>query len=623
MMRRVATTILVVAVLSFLAGVSRAADGWPGITPGWEDRGGGGGLAVLPLVLWWLTILAWIRIVDWLARDTVQHRIPPAHWATVVGLPLPLAALLAWWIPYAWVGLALMVLALAVPFVIYATIRNGRVATNEKILTPGHARRILAGLVKPLGIEISEPINEEELLPVVELVAVGGKDAAENEARLQAAKSLPGFDEAVKTMLAAVVARAATVHLENGEETKVQHEVDGVWGRPKVRQPPKGWKEKEAWVDLPPSSRAVGDAISAVLKALCGMPKAVKAADDGRFAINVDGKPRNCRLSLRTAQAEEQLQIRIEAPAVAYRKFTDLGMSEPVSKRLAELLAAERGLLLLSSQGGGGLSTTFDLVIESSDRLMRDYVSIDDTAKPSREIQNVKPFKFDARTGKKPVDVLAEAMREYPRVIVTQDVRDKELVKELVRLAGSGQLVIMSLKASDSIEAIGKILGCGVQARNVAGVLVGSLSQRLARRLCPKCREEVPPPEQFLAQRRMTAEQLPHIYKASAEGCRLCCGSGYFGRTAIFELASGELIRRGIAGGVPADQLRQAAIKEGMRPLREAAIQLVIEGVTSLEEVQRVLGVSGGNPASAPQPLASGRVPASSRSAGSPPRPPK
>ena len=107
-------------------------------------------------------------------------------------------------------------------------------------------------------------------------------------------------------------------------------------------------------------------------------------------------------------------------------------------------------------------------------------------------------------------------MREYPRAIVTRDVRDKDLVSELVRLAGDGQLVILSLKAGDSIEAIGKILSCGVQPKQLAGVLVGSLSQRLVRRLCPKCRDQVaPPPEQLLARVRMTAEQLPHIYTAS------------------------------------------------------------------------------------------------------------
>ena len=600
-LRSIAGAIGGVVVLPAVAG---AAEGWPAIAAGWTDRGTGGGLAITPLVIWWLVVLAWIRTVDWVSRDASQHRISPAFWSTVCGLPLPLAALLAWWIPPVAIGIALMVLAWLVPIGVYAAVRNPKVAGAERILTLGHARRLLAGLVAPLGITIPEPVIEEELLPTVALAAAGGKDAAENDARLAAASGLPGFDEVEKTFLAAVVARAATLVIENAAESTVRHEVDGVWGRPRVRQPPKGWKEKEAWVEAPPSSRAIGDAVSAVLKAVCGMPKGASSGG-GTFALKVDGKPRNCRLTVRSGAGGEQLAVQIEAPAITFKKLTDLGMTEPLANRMADLLAVERGLILLSSPAGSGLSMTFDLVVESADRLLRDFVSIEDAARPPREIQNVKPFQFDARTGVKPLDALGQAMREYPRAIVTRDVRDKDLVTEIVRLAGDSQFVVLSLKASNSIEAITKILGCGVQPKELAGVLVGSLSQRLVRKLCPKCRQDVPPPEQFLARVRMTTEQLPTIRAASPEGCRLCCGSGYFSRTAVYELTSGEFVRRGLASGVPPEQLRQAAVKDGMRPLQDAAIQLVVDGVTSLDEIQRALSAQGGGqtppPAGAPQ----------------------
>ena len=113
--------------------------------------------------------------------------------------------------------------------------------------------------------------------------------------------------------------------------------MDGVWGRPRVRQPPKGWKEKEAWVEAPPSSRAIGDAVSAVLKAVCGMPKGASSGG-GTFALKVDGKPRNCRLTVRSGAAGEQLAVQIEAPAITFKKLTDLGMTEPLANRMADLL---------------------------------------------------------------------------------------------------------------------------------------------------------------------------------------------------------------------------------------------------------------------------------------------
>jgi hypothetical protein len=567
-----------------------AAASWPAepaVLPA-DWRSPGGGLAILPAVLWWLGVLVWVRTVDWVGRDATKLGITPAFWSTVCGLPLPLVALLAWWIPWSAVGLFLMLVALLVPVGFYAAARNAKVSPGEQVLTTGHARRIMAGIMAPLGIEIGEPVREEDILPTVALVAAGGKDAAENEARLKAAAALPGFEEARKMLLTAVMARATTLVLDNSAETTLRQEVDGVWGKPLVRQHPKSRKDKERWVEAPASSRALGDAIAAALKALAGMPANV-AKGSGPFTVTVDGKPRNARLTVQRSPEAEQLSITIEAPAVGLRKFADLGMDDALAGRLGKLLAAERGLILLSSPTANGLSTTFDLAVESADRLLRDFVSIEDAAQPPREIQNVKPVRFDARTGVTPAAALADSLREYPKVIVTRDVRDKAFVVELVRLAGEGYLVIMSLKAADACEAVARVLSCGVTPQQLGSTLLGSLSQRLMRRLCPKCREETPPPAPLLARLKRTAEELPHIHKASAEGCRLCMGSGYLGRTGAFELASGTTVRKAIAAGAGPEQLRQAARADGMTPLQDAGLALVAAGTTSLDEVQRAL----------------------------------
>jgi len=552
-------------------------------------------------------VLGWTKTVDWVHRDATKRGIAPALWSTACGLPLPLAAVVAWWIPSVLAGLVLMLLAWAVPVAVYARVRDGRVAEPERILTAGHARRSIARLVAPLGIEISEPLREEDVLPAVELVAAGGRDEAENAARLAAARALPGFEELRGQLVAAVVARAATAVVELGTETTVRHEVDGVWGKPRVRQPPRSRKEKEAWVEVPPSSRDVGEAIVAAAQAICG----VQAAAVGRFAIKVDGKPYNCRLSFAKTGAGRQVAIQIESPTAVFKALPALGMPEPMAARIGELLAAQRGLIVVSSPAGSGLSTTADLVVEASDRLLRDFVSVEDAAWPPREIQNVKPVRFDARTGVTPLAALADAMREYPAVIVSRDVRDKELVAELVRLVGEGKLVILSLKATDAIEAVSRVLACGVAPKALGAALLGSLSQRLVRRLCPKCREEIPPPEPLLARLKLTAEQLPKIFKASSDGCRICQGSGYLGRTGLFELASGGTLRRLIAAGGSPEQLRQAAVQDGMQPLRDAGMQLVVAGVTSLEEIQRVLaGKPADTAAPPPGPTAAGARPA-------------
>lgn len=598
------------------------AGGWPAeVAPLPDDwRGTGGGMAMIPVVLWWLIILAWARTGDWIGRDATKRAIAPAFWGTVCGMPLPLAALLAWWIPWSAVGLVLMVLAWFVPIVIYAVYRNPKVVENERILTYGHARRLVAEVFGYFGVDIGEPMADADVLPDVKLAATGGRDAAENDARLEAATAMPGLEEARKILVVAVVARVTTLVIEIGEEVSIRQEVDGVWSKPRVRQPPKSRKHKEAWIEAPTSSRASGEAVGSALKTLAGLA-ANAPAGTGPFVISVDGKPRNARLTVRKSSKVEQLTVTIEAPAATFRKLADLGMDAVLTKRLGEILAAERGVLLLSSPSSGGVTTTFDLAVEEADRLLRDFVSIEDAANPPREIRNVKPVRFDARTGVTPVAALAEAMREYPKVIVTRDVRDKDLVVELVRLAGEGYLVIMSLKAADATEAIARVVSCGVAPRALGSAFVGSLSQRLIRKLCPKCREDIPTPPPLLARLKKTAEELPHVRGQSQVGCRLCCGSGYLGRAGVYELASGVGVRKAIAAAAPLEEIRKAAIGDGMRPLKDAAVDLVVSGTTSLEEVQRALSAKSAAPApppDAPQPKKS----SGSRSATPPASPP-
>ena len=591
----------ILAAMSAMAAVPALADaaaGWPEQLPqGWDSRGGGGGLAIIPALAWWLCVLAWMRTVDWVSRDATKHKFQPAFWGMVCGLPMFLAAIIAWWIPSALGGLGLMIASWLAPTIAYAMVRNKALPPSEQILTVGHGRRIVAKLLAPLGVEIDAGFDEADLIPKVEFAAAGGKDAAENAARLEAATKLAGFEEARKTMLGAVMARANTLVIDlEPAGMGVRHEVDGVWQKEKIRQPPRSRREKESWVEAPKSSLEVGQAVAAVIKALCGLPAGAKESKGVPFVLQVDGKPRNCRLSVARQPSGEQLVVKIDPPATIFKKLPDLGMPAALAERLVSLTAVEKGLILVSSPPGAGLTTTFDLVLLSADRLLRDFISIEDAATPSREIQNVKPVPYDARTGVTPLAALEGVLRTYPNVILTRDVRDKQLVVKLLELAADDKFVIMSLKATDATDAIPRILACGVPAQTLATTLVGSVSQRMVRKLCPKCREEYPPdPEplpKVLAQLKLTPEQRGHIRKASPHGCRLCGGTGYLGRVAIFELASGPTVRKAVAAGTDAATLRKAAIQDGMTPLVEAGKALVLEGVTSIDEIQRVFAAA-------------------------------
>jgi len=581
-----------------------AAPGWPPLMPpSWGERGVGGGLAIVPAVLWWLCVLGWMRTVEWVSTDATKHKLAPAFWGMVCGLPLFLAAILAWWIPTFLIGLPLMLVAWLAPVITYAVLRNAKVPPSEQVLTVGHARRILSRLLGRVGIDFDPGIDEGDLVPVVALAAMGGKTADENAARLDVASKLNGFEEARKIMLGAVMARAGTLTLElDPAGTLVRHEVDGVWDKAKVRQAVRGGKVKEAWVDAPKASLEAGQAAVAALKALCGVAPNVREARAAPFLMNVDGKPRNCRMSIRRQPTGEQVVVQIDPPAAVFKKLEDLGMPKPLADKVVELTRVEKGLIIVSAPPASGLTTSFDVLVLSADRLLRDFISLEDAAAPPREIQNVRPVPFDARTGVTPLQALTDVLRSYPNVIVTRDVADKQLVAELATLAADDKLVILSVKATDATDAIARIASCGVPADLLARSLVASVSQRLVRKLCPKCREEYPPPPELLARLKLTPEQLPHLRKASEHGCRICGGTGYLGRTAVFELASGMTLRKAVAAATDAATLRKAAVQDGMKPMRDAGMPLVVAGTTSLDELQRVFAGKTGAPTQQPPP---------------------
>ena len=583
------------------------ADAWPATSPEWLDRGAGGGIAILPVLLWWLVLLAWMRTTAWVREESRRLRLPADRWTAICGLTTLAAALVAWWIPTAWAALPLVLLAWLVPVVVFATARNPRVAEHERVLTVKHARRVLARLLGRFGIDISE--DPGAAVPLVALAPAAAATATDTEAdalRLQAAE-VEGYEQARTLLLDAVMARAATLRFVTSERgIEPQHEVDGLWVKPKVRKPPPSRGEKETWEDAPVPPRDVTDA---ALKALRDL---AKGPPQGAFTLFVDGKPRRCELkSVATRDRGEVTSVSMGRMPPVFKTPDDLGMPrataeeskagvERLADRLRKLLALEKGMLVVSGPPKSGVTTTFDVVLLTADRLLRDFVSIEDEASPAREIQNVKPVRYDSRTGGKPLEALATAMRDYPRGVVARDVRDPAFVAELARLADEGLFVIISIPALDAADAIERLIKGGVEPALLARAVVGSLSQRLVRKLCPQCREEHPPAElkapfKDLPDRR-TGIRKPH-------GCALCAGIGYLGRTGLFELVSGESFRAAVASAPSADVLRKAARADKMQLQREEGIDLVCGGVTSVDELQRVLAPPAAKkPATRPRP---------------------
>ncbi len=599
-MRRLSTNILPAAVVGWalvLTATPGWAQGWPAPNPQWATRETGGGLSILPLVCWWLQVVGWAMTSDWITRDSAKLGIRPNLWGALAAFPFTVAALLAWVIPSSIAGQVIMALAWLVPALVYAGQHNAKAGKSDKVLTSGHMRRLLSRFLAQFGVKMEAEVEPVEALPPLTFQAAGGKSADDNKGRLERAMATEGIEEAKKILQMAVSSRASTVLMEwSPTDVNVRHEVDGVWMPRRMQASGGSRRRAEVWADEPPMERHAADAALLSMKVLCGLdPKERRGRLAGTFAVQAEGKPRTCKLMVQSAPTGEQVLIHVDTPTVVFKSMGDLGVPKPISDTISHLLGLEKGLVVLSSPAASGLSTTFDVVVSSADRLLRDFISIEDAAAPPREIQNVKPVRFDARANVTPVAALEAAMREYPSGIVTRDLRDKELALELIKHADDSKLVVMSLRASDAIDAVSKLLAVGIPPDLLARTLLGSLSQRLVRKICPKCREEIETTPEMLAKFKKTKEELPTFKRPSETGCRICSGTSYFGRTAIFELASGETLRMAIAKKADAQVLRQAAAKDGLKPMRDEGMRLVLDGTTAMEEMQRIFAPKTGS----------------------------
>ncbi|MEI7781325.1 MAG: ATPase, T2SS/T4P/T4SS family, partial [Planctomycetota bacterium] len=540
--------------------------------------------------VWWLLMLGWIATTDWAGRDNARLPDFERIWLPVLTGSFFAAAVLAWWIPWSALAYAVMVAAWLGSFTAYARKRDAAVPPDQRFLSRHQLVSVCAPLLGRLGIKVDRPAGQ--MLPAITITAGPTAAAADAKALLDKAEMLPGFARFRELMQRGVAARAQKILLKiDAQGGKAKQRIDGVW-EPARQMAVKRERLKliEEWQDAPAITRDDADAVQAAMRTLCGLPeKSGKSRQTGQFVVTVDRKQLPIRLTIDTA-ADHSVRTLLEcdAPPQTFPTLAALGMSEPVARKMTEALGLTNGLIVLSAPPGQGLTTTFTQVVQSADRLTRDFVLLEDASAPLKEIQNVKPFRWGGKEKVPPVVALEQALRGYPTAIVVPDLRDGPLAVELGRLA-SDILVIVGLQATDALEVVDKLRGLGIPRDVLARVFLASSSQRLIRRLCPNCAETYKPAPELLARLKRSAEAVPTLKRGSAQGCVACCGTRYLGRTGLFELAGGPTVSKAIAAKVDRATLQKAAARDGMQRLLDAGVTLSIEGVTSLEELQRVL----------------------------------
>ncbi|MEF9961474.1 MAG: ATPase, T2SS/T4P/T4SS family [Erysipelotrichaceae bacterium] len=304
---------------------------------------------------------------------------------------------------------------------------------------------------------------------------------------------------------------------------------------------------------------------------------------DGHFVIKVEGYEMNVRVSLiPTVYGEKSVLRFLNANAKIVHK-EHYGMSDGHYNQLKQMLNSPHGIIYLSGPTGSGKTTTLYMLLEELAKKQVNISTIEDPVE--RQIERVNQMQVNNLSGLNFETGLRALLRQDPDIIMVGETRDVLTAEISVRAAITGHLVLSTLHTNDAISSIVRLQDMGVEAYLLANSLVGVVAQRLLRTICPNCKEKI---ETTPLDQVVLGKDVDHMYHGS--GCHICNGTGYKGRIAIHEVITidkkmREMITNQVSTDIMLDYIKS---KDYFISLRDEAIDLVKEGVTTMEELNRI-----------------------------------
>lgn len=539
----------------------------------------------IPLIFKLLMVVGvvwmWVAAGDWVNKDSQIHGLGYQKWSLIHYLPFVLVGFILLFIPIPmWIKALVLFAVFFFTWLPYVLVHNKNVEPHETVLTGPWWRFALATVMGSIGIKVSSERKAayEQGAPV-ELLAMGAADTTANNANLLTARHSPGY-LLVKDLFAEMVNRRADkVMMDYAQQgVTIRYEIDG------------------AWHPGEPRDRESSDVMLAVMKTLANLNvKDRRNKQEGKFGAKLDGKAYICLLMTQGVQTGERVVMTRVGEKKHLVHYSDLGMREGLQKQWAEIMEADRGLVIFSALPGGGLTTMMNVSLEETDRLMRDFAAIEEVNNREHEIQNIGVTTYDASKGETPATVIPTLIRNYPNVYVLRDMTDVDAAKLLFKEIEEERLVITSIRAKEAAEALLRFLQLKMPQREFASVVKAVLYQRLIRKLCPDCKVGYAPPPEVLKKLGIPAGKVEQLYRTPKpeeieKPCKTCQGLGYLGRTGLFELlVVTDQMREILIKQPKLELLKQASRAAQQRSLQEEGVLLVAQGTTSLQELQRVL----------------------------------
>lgn len=337
-------------------------------------------------------------------------------------------------------------------------------------------------------------------------------------------------------------------------------------------------------VELMQLSPQIHSSLTARLKILSGMNIAERRIpQDGRFGYSIDNTSLDVRVSSLPTVHGEKIVIRLLSTGDSkIREMHELGMTDYNLEMMNNIIKSPHGIMLVTGPTGSGKSTTLYAVLQKLSRPEVNLITVEDPVE--KQIDNINQVQVNAKAGMTFAAALRSILRQDPDIVMIGEIRDGETAEIAVRAAITGHLVLSTIHTNDAASTATRLVDMGIPPYMVASSLVGLLAQRLVKILCPRCKKEkiTDATEMEL----LGIDKPTTIYEHC--GCEECNNTGYKGRTAIYEIiVTSQEIKQLISDGATSEEINVAAKRNGTKLLRDNAVELVLAGKTTINELMR------------------------------------
>ena len=366
--------------------------------------------------------------------------------------------------------------------------------------------------------------------------------------------------------------RASDIHIEPYEHTfRVRFRIDGVLTE--ILQPPLALKA----------------AVASRIKVMASLDIAERRLpQDGRLKLKLGpGEAIDIRVSVLPTLFGEKIVMRLLDKGMLQTDMTKLGFEERALKDFKAGISRPYGLVLVTGPTGSGKTTTLYSALTELNKLTTNISTAEDPVEFN--LPGINQVHVNEDIGLTFAAALRAFLRQDPDIIMVGEIRDRETAEIGIKAALTGHLVLSTVHTNDAPSTINRLLNMGVAPFLVASAVNLIVAQRLARRICPRCKSEQPLPVQTLIELGVAPAEAQLYECKQGRGCPDCGGTGYRGRVALYEvLPVDEEMRELVLAGATTPEIKRAALSRGVKSLRHSGLTKVREGVTTLEEVLRV-----------------------------------